>query len=277
MIAENFLFYFFSSLALASGIMVIRSKNPVHSVLFLILVFCNAAGLLILLDLDFFAMIFLVVYVGAIAVLFLFVVMMLHIKLTEMNENILRYLPVGGIIGIIFLIEVLLVVENDFIPLLSFHEESFLAYVDYFMYKIKWVFYSLFGLIPMDIVKQGQTANSSMNSQYTAFTNDLNSLFSSYDHTSIEALKAFQSFQYTQWNFQIENITKIEALGQILYTYYFYFFIMASLILLIAMIGAIVLTGTNTDSTVSQVKRQEISEQNSREFSKTIRKIRIQN
>ena len=62
MMAENFLFYFFSSIALISGVMVIRSKNPVHSVLFLILVFCNAAGLLILLHLDFFAMIFLVVY-----------------------------------------------------------------------------------------------------------------------------------------------------------------------------------------------------------------------
>ena len=71
---HSLLFYFFSSLALVSGMLVIRSKNPVHSVLFLILVFCNVAGLLILLNLDFFAMIFLVVYVGAIAVLFLFVV-----------------------------------------------------------------------------------------------------------------------------------------------------------------------------------------------------------
>ena len=73
----NLLFYLFSSLTLLSGIMVIQARNPVHSVLFLILVFFNAAGLLVLLGLDFFAMIFLVVYVGAIAVLFLFVVMML--------------------------------------------------------------------------------------------------------------------------------------------------------------------------------------------------------
>ena len=75
------LFYIFALLAIISSIMVIRSKNPVHSVLFLILVFCNSSGLLLLLDLDFFAMIFLVVYVGAIAVLFLFVVMMLDIRL----------------------------------------------------------------------------------------------------------------------------------------------------------------------------------------------------
>ena len=83
----NLLFYFFASLALVSGIMVIQARNPVHSVLFLILVFFNSAGLLILLGLEFFAMIFLVVYVGAIAVLFLFVVMMLNIKLAEISEK----------------------------------------------------------------------------------------------------------------------------------------------------------------------------------------------
>ena len=97
--------------------MVIRAKNPVHSVLFLILVFCNSAALLVLLGLDFFAMILLVVYVGAIAVLFLFVVMMLNIKIAEIHENVLRYLPVGGIIGLIFLVEIFLIVDNDYLPL----------------------------------------------------------------------------------------------------------------------------------------------------------------
>jgi NADH:ubiquinone oxidoreductase subunit 6 (subunit J) len=117
----NYLFYLFSSLALVSGIMVIQSRNPVHSVLFLILVFFNAAGLLILLGLDFFAMIFLVVYVGAIAVLFLFVVMMLNIKLAEINEKRLRYLPIGGVLGILFLFEILLIVDNDLIPLVNYN------------------------------------------------------------------------------------------------------------------------------------------------------------
>ena len=112
------LFSLFSSIALISAALVIRAKNPVHSVLFLILVFCNAAGLLILLGLDFFAMILLVVYVGAIAVLFLFVVMMLNIKIAEIHENILRYLPVGGIIGLLFLLEMFLIVDNDYIPIL---------------------------------------------------------------------------------------------------------------------------------------------------------------
>ena len=117
----NFLFYLFSSLMLLSGIMVIQARNPVHSVLFLILVFFNAAGLLLLLGLDFFAMIFLVVYVGAIAVLFLFVVMMLNIKLAEIHEKRLRYLPIGGLLGLLFLFEVLLIVDNDLIPLLIYN------------------------------------------------------------------------------------------------------------------------------------------------------------
>jgi NADH-ubiquinone oxidoreductase chain 6 len=112
------LFSLFSSIALVSASLVIRAKNPVHSVLFLVLVFCNTSGLLILLGLDFFAMILLVVYVGAIAVLFLFVVMMFNIKIAEIHENALRYLPVGGIIGLIFLCEIVLIVDNDSIPLL---------------------------------------------------------------------------------------------------------------------------------------------------------------
>lgn len=114
----NFLFYLFSSFTLLSGIMVIQSRNPVYSVLFLILVFFNAAGLLVLLNLDFFAMIFLVVYVGAIAVLFLFVVMMLNIKLAEISEKRLRYFPIGGLLGLVFLFEILVIVDNDLIPLL---------------------------------------------------------------------------------------------------------------------------------------------------------------
>jgi len=116
----NFLFYLFSSFTLLSGIMVIQSRNPVYSVLFLILVFFNAAGLLVLLNLDFFAMIFLVVYVGAIAVLFLFVVMMLNIKLAEISEKRLRYFPIGGLLGLVFLFEVLVIVDNDLIPLLLY-------------------------------------------------------------------------------------------------------------------------------------------------------------
>ena len=100
---EILLFYIFSSIAIVSSLMLISARNPVHSVLFLVLVFCNAAGLLILLETEFLAMLFLVVYVGAIAVLFLFVVMMLNVRVTELNQSLLRYIPIGGLILIIFL------------------------------------------------------------------------------------------------------------------------------------------------------------------------------
>jgi len=116
---EALLFYIFSSIAVVSGIMVISSRNPVHSVLFLVLVFCNSAGLLILLETEFLAMLFLVVYVGAIAVLFLFVVMMLNVRITELNESVLRYLPIGGLILIIFLFEILSVINGDLVPFFS--------------------------------------------------------------------------------------------------------------------------------------------------------------
>nr|YP_006073026.1 NADH dehydrogenase subunit 6 [Nitella hyalina]AEH42841.1 NADH dehydrogenase subunit 6 [Nitella hyalina] len=198
------LFSLFSSIALVSGVMVIRARNPVHSVLFLILVFCNTSGLLVLLGLDFFAMIFLVVYVGAIAVLFLFVVMMLNIKIAEIHENVLRYLPVGGIIGLIFLLEIFLVVDNDYIPIL-----------------------------PTELSTTGL-------------------------------------FQYTVYASKIQSWTNLETLGNLLYTTYFYLFLVSSLILLVAMIGAIVLTMHKT----TQVKRQDVFQQNMIDFQKTIKKIR---
>jgi NADH:ubiquinone oxidoreductase subunit 6 (subunit J) len=172
----TWLFYLFSSFAIASGIMVIQSRNPVHSVLFLILVFFNGAGLLILLGLDFFAMVFLVVYVGAIAVLFL---------------------------G-----EMVLIVNNDLIP---------------------WI------------------GSSDM-------------------WTTIPQTTAGP---WISWARLVEAVTPLESVGVLLYTYYFYFFILASLILLVAMLGAIVLTlhkGVH-------IRRQDVFEQNTREFAKTVIKV----
>lgn len=116
---EVFLFYIFSSLAIICGIMVISSRNPVFSVLFLVLVFCNAAGLLLLLETDFLAMLFLIVYVGAIAVLFLFVIMMLNVRITTLKESVLRYLPIGGLILFIFFFEVISVINGDLVPFFS--------------------------------------------------------------------------------------------------------------------------------------------------------------
>jgi len=110
MIVASLFFYLFAGMCVASGFMVIAARNPVHSVLFLILAFVNAAGLFVLLCAEFLAMILVVVYVGAVAVLFLFVVMMLDVDFAELGQGFLDYLPVGVPIGIVFLIELLLVV-----------------------------------------------------------------------------------------------------------------------------------------------------------------------
>jgi NADH-quinone oxidoreductase subunit J len=110
MIINAIFFYLFAGVCVASAVMVVTSRNPVHSVLFLILAFVNAAGLFVLLGAEFLAMILIVVYVGAVAVLFLFVVMMLDVDFAELREGFLNYLPVGALIGGILLAELLLVV-----------------------------------------------------------------------------------------------------------------------------------------------------------------------
>lgn len=129
--------------------------------------------------------------------------MMLNIKIAEIHENVLRYLPVGGIIGLIFLLEILLIVDNDYIPLLP-----------------------------------------------TNFSNTY--------------------ITYTAYAGKIQSWTNIESVGNLLYTTYFIFFLLASVILLVAMIGAIVLTMHKT----TQVKRQDVFEQNAIDFQTTIKKIR---
>jgi NADH-quinone oxidoreductase subunit J len=100
-------FYVFAAVTIASATMVVSSRNPVYSVLYLILAFFNAAALFLLLGAEFIAMILIIVYVGAVAVLFLFVVMMLDINLAELREGFLRYLPVGAAIGAVLLAEIL--------------------------------------------------------------------------------------------------------------------------------------------------------------------------
>jgi NADH-quinone oxidoreductase subunit J len=110
MIPQAIFFYLFAVVCIASAIMVIAARNPVHSVLFLILAFVNAAGLFVLVGAEFLAMILIVVYVGAVAVLFLFVVMMLDVDFTELRHGFLNYLPVGGLVGVILLIELFFVI-----------------------------------------------------------------------------------------------------------------------------------------------------------------------
>ena len=102
---EAIFFYAFSAVLLLSAFMVISARNPVHAVLFLILAFFNAAGLFVLLGAEFIAMILVIVYVGAVAVLFLFVVMMLDINFADLRKGMRRYLPVGSLVGVIMILE----------------------------------------------------------------------------------------------------------------------------------------------------------------------------
>ncbi len=111
MIAALF-FYLFAGVCVACAFMVISARNPVHSVLYLILAFVNASGLFVLMGAEFLAMILIVVYVGAVAVLFLFVVMMLDVDFASLKQGVLQYLPVGMLIGGIFLAELLMVVGS---------------------------------------------------------------------------------------------------------------------------------------------------------------------
>ncbi len=109
-----FFFYLFSFVTIASGVMVITARNPVHAVLWLILAFFNAAGLFVLLGAEFLAMILVVVYVGAVAVLFLFVVMMLDVDFAELRAGFVKNAPLGAFVGALLLIELVLVVGLRF-------------------------------------------------------------------------------------------------------------------------------------------------------------------
>ena len=110
MIVPALFFYLFAGVCVASAVMVIASRNPVHSVLFLILAFVNASGLFILMGAEFLGMVLIFVYVGAVATLFLFVIMMLDVDFAELREGFIQYLPIGIVIGGIFLFELLLTV-----------------------------------------------------------------------------------------------------------------------------------------------------------------------
>jgi len=116
------LFYIFTSISLLASLFVVFSNNPVYSVLSLILVFCSGSMLLLMLTVDFLSILFIVVYVGAIAVLFLFVIMMLNIKLTQISESVLRWVPLGFILTLVFTSEMLYTLEVSF----SFYYFDFL-------------------------------------------------------------------------------------------------------------------------------------------------------
>ena len=114
MFFDTILFYFFSGILLFSSLMIIVVKNAIYSILFLVLSFVMATSLLFLLESEFMSLIFIVIYVGAIAVLFLFVIMMLNIKVTNSVKDLLKYFPIGNFLGFVFLIEILLIIFESF-------------------------------------------------------------------------------------------------------------------------------------------------------------------
>lgn len=111
---DNLLFFIFSSILILSAIAIITVKNSIYSVLFLVLNFVTAAGLLLLLECEFLSLLFIIIYVGAIAVLFLFVVMMLDVKILETSKDLFKYIPIGSIIGGLFLVEMSSIIYSHF-------------------------------------------------------------------------------------------------------------------------------------------------------------------
>ena len=178
-------FYLFSSIAVFSALMVISSKNPVHSVLFLILSFVNSAAIFILLGAEFLAMILVVVYVGAVAVLFLFVVMMLDINFIKLREGFLQYLPFGALLGIVLIIELgILFFSQNFTEksLVNYSNNLFLAekentkiigellYTNYFyLFQISGIILlvAMIGSITLTLRDRGQVKRQSIYIQNT--------------------------------------------------------------------------------------------------------------
>ena len=183
MILYSISFYLFSTIAVFSALMVISAKNPVHSVLFLILSFVNASGLFVLLGAEFLAMILVVVYVGAVAVLFLFVVMMLDINFIKLREGFLQYLPFGALLGLVLIIELgmlfytesyseISLVEFSNKPLITEIENTKMIgeilYTDYFyLFQISGIILlvAMIGSITLTLRDRGKVKRQDINSQ----------------------------------------------------------------------------------------------------------------
>lgn len=209
----TFLLVTFSLLLLVSSFFVISSRNPVHSVMFLVLVFLSAAGLLFCLEVEFLALSFIIVYVGAIAILFLFVVMMLDIKIGDNSLSSFNYGLLGLSLSFIFSIGIILPLFEG-VSVYPYPETSFFDNINLF----------------------------------------LNVGASNTEHT------------YVSWLNQIDFITNLESIGQILYTYYFVFFLMSGFILFVAMTGALMLTLTLKKSVKKQIVYKQLSRHNENAF-----------
>jgi len=227
----NYLVIIFCVLALFCSLMVISSRNPIHSILYLILVFCNITFVLIILGIEFIAIIFLIVYVGAIAVLFLFVVMMLNIKILELDEVFWKYIPAGLLISSCFLFQLFSFVFNF----------NIIEVLDLFFYK---GFYTL-NKLSLNFSETHQLASSLVNGIYIGSTSTVSNI----DPIFINFLYKEESFfcfiKLSDMSVNLLGLsfelTNTEILGWLVYTHTFFVFLVISLILLVSMVGSIIL------------------------------------
>ena len=218
---ETLFFYTFSTIALTSAIFVIYSTNTIYSAFFLILVFINSTGLLILSEVEFLSIMLIIIYVGAITVLFIFVIMMLDINILIVKnkiDNNFGYLPIIFLISFIFFLETFLIFSKIFTSYYHLINNSF------FIQKINNLFYFKDRLIGNDI----------------------------------EIFITAKPFVKNFIN-QLDAITNIETLGQVLYSYFFLFFLISGIILLIALIGAVTLTKKEQKKTYKQKIYKQLS------------------
>jgi NADH-ubiquinone oxidoreductase chain 6 len=216
---SNFLLDFLSIGAILSGILVITSKNPVISVLFLISVFINVAGYLVLLGIGFLGISYIIVYVGAIAILFLFVIMMLNIQLAELSAVGSEYtqnLPLGGIVGSLFVFELISILPFSFKGLSTFNLNSaFNTFSETSLGAINW----------------------------------FNTLLVSGTSNANDVHQIFDAAYATDSNFS--SYLQIESIGQSLYTYGSMWLLLTSIILLLAIVGPISLSINRTDNPIT--------------------------
>jgi NADH-ubiquinone oxidoreductase chain 6 len=248
----NYLLITFCVLSLLCSIMVIASKNPIHSILYLILVFCNVTFVLIILGVEFIAIIFLIVYVGAIAVLFLFVVMMLNIKIIELDEVFWKYIPVGLVISSCFLFQLFyFVLGFDILQVLSlFFCGEFFSIT------------SAESILLFPHFKSSSLINGFFLPQPISLAFNVSGL---YLEQTFYFKPLSEYFYLNGLSFSYE-LTNTEVLGWMVYTYTFFIFLIISLILLISMVGSIILVLNQNIN----IKRQVIFRQTLRNLHSSV-------
>lgn len=221
----NIIFYLFSLFLIAASIAVVASRNPVHSVLWLIFAFFNAAGLFVILGAEMLAMLLVIVYVGAVAVLFLFVVMMLNIKTSSLKNGFQAYLPLGLILALILFLELAVVILNP-------------------TKKIE--------------LSAEKTVATELSATQDANVTKLNN--EKLDHQVLAETTIVSSVPQAE---VIKKPTNAKSIGLVLYTKYILYFQASGLILLVAMIGAIVLTLRHRDGVRRQKAAEQNTRINS--------------